>query len=196
MDTKLEMFRDQRRGKVALVAHCILNQNAKVAGLAQFPALVPGVISLLEKYEFGIQQMPCPELVTAGIRRWWQVSDQYRCAGFQREFDRLANDLLQQVEDYISHGFTVVLVGVDGSPSCGVNITDADKGGIWLGRPSIRLDNDNEWLQSGKGVFIESLETQMRLRGLPQISAIGLPLDVSGSQIDLSVLEEFLVRSN
>ena len=78
----ISLFNDKRSRKVALVANCIINQNAKVDGYALYPAMVPGFINLLEKYNFAIEQMPCPEMYTAGIRRWWQVSEQYSTSGY------------------------------------------------------------------------------------------------------------------
>lgn len=194
MRNSVNPFQDQRSGKVALVAHCILNQNAKVAGLARFPAAVPGVAALLERYRFGLVQMPCPEMETAGLRRWWQVSDQYRCAGFRRSYDRLADLLLDQVEDYLSHSFTTILVGIDGSPSCGVDITDRDTKGIWLGCPSLDPAGQNDIFVDGPGVFIQSIRRKARSRDLPELPAIGLALDTEKAILDLTVLEAFLAK--
>jgi len=194
MRSGVNLFRDQRSGKVALVAHCILNQNAKVAGLARFPAAVPGVAALLERHGFGLVQLPCPEMETAGLRRWWQVSDQYRCAGFRRSYDRLAELLLDSVEDYLTHGFTVILVGIDGSPSCGVHITDRDAKGSWLGCPSLDPAGENDIFVNGPGVFIQSIRRETRTRDLPELPAIGLALDTEKPILELITLETFLEK--
>jgi len=37
---------DKRSGKLALVAHCLLNQNAKVPGTAGWPGLARPVVEL------------------------------------------------------------------------------------------------------------------------------------------------------
>ena len=61
--------KDQRARKVAVVAHCLLNQNAKVNGFAFFPDMIKELIDALHKYNYGIVQLPCPETVYAGMRR-------------------------------------------------------------------------------------------------------------------------------
>jgi len=45
--------KDKRAKKVALVAHCLLNKNAKVNGFAFFPAMVGEIIDLLRDHEYG-----------------------------------------------------------------------------------------------------------------------------------------------
>src|SRR5256885_12468636 len=48
--------------KVALVANCLLNQNAKVCQGAHYPGLVSPVVEALRKRGYVLQQLPCPEL--------------------------------------------------------------------------------------------------------------------------------------
>jgi len=184
------LFTDARSGRIALVAHCILNQNAKVAEYAVFPAMVPGFCELMERFAFGVHQLPCPEMCTAGIRRWWQVSEQYGTAAFRRSYTRLADSVLDQIEDFLQAGFSIVLIGVDGSPSCGIDITDTDPS--WMGSPTVRLRDPEEYLRKGSGVFIDCLRRRAAERGFPQFPSIGLPLDVKGKPVDLSVVETFL----
>ena len=38
---------DARAGKIIFVVHCLLNQNAKVRGIARYPAAVRPIIDLL-----------------------------------------------------------------------------------------------------------------------------------------------------
>lgn len=63
------MVQDVRSGKVVLVAHCILNQNSRVLGLAQHPAVVSEIVDTLTKHNIGIIQMPCPEISFTGLKR-------------------------------------------------------------------------------------------------------------------------------
>ena len=60
--------------RVAFIAHCLLNQNAKVEGGALRPAVWEPVIDLLREHGYAIRQMPCPELAFAGARRFWGVA--------------------------------------------------------------------------------------------------------------------------
>jgi len=52
--------------KVALVANCLLNQNAKVCEGARYRGLVSPVVEALRSRGYQLQQLPCPELAFAG----------------------------------------------------------------------------------------------------------------------------------
>ena len=69
------------RRRVAFIAHCLLNQNAKVDEGAKCPAMWTPVIHLLRERGYVIRQMPCPELAYGGARRFWGVREQFerRC---------------------------------------------------------------------------------------------------------------------
>jgi len=190
------MFQDARSKKIALLANCLLDQNAKVANLAQYPALIPGLVELLDKYHFGIQQMPCPETYTLGLRRFWQVKPQYQARGVQRSYEFLAEFVLDSVEDYIRNDFTVILLGVDGSPSCGINITDSDRSDIWLGAPTLRKQDveDKTMFVPGQGTFIDVLDAKTAQRSLNLIPRFGLALDIQGAELDFHGLEAFLQK--
>ncbi len=192
------MFQDARSTKIAILANCLLDQNAKVANLARYPAFVPGLLELLGKYQFGIQQMPCPETYTLGLRRFWQVKPQYEARGTRRSYEFLAEFVLDTVEDYIRNGFTVILIGVDGSPSCGINITDSDRFNIWLGAPALEKQDleDEAMFVPGRGVFIEALDAKTAARGLAPIPRFGLALDIQGEKPDFQGLEIFLQQFN
>jgi len=46
--------------RVAFIAHCLLNQNAKVEGGALRPAVWEPVLDTLREHGYAIRQMPCP----------------------------------------------------------------------------------------------------------------------------------------
>ncbi len=131
------MFEDKRSKKVLLVAHCILNQNAKIDRCAHFAGAVPEVVVRMIESGVGIIQMPCPELMFLGLDRQVDVDAPgtvetedtrvgWLMAGEQGQaFCRhIVNDLLFQIEEYQKNGFEVVgLVGINGSPTCGVEIS-------------------------------------------------------------------------
>ena len=56
--------------RVAFLAHCLLNQNAKVDEGAKTPAMWTPVVELLRERGWTIRQMPCPELAYGGARRF------------------------------------------------------------------------------------------------------------------------------
>jgi len=185
---------DSRSKKIALVAHCILNQNAKVGGLARYPAAVRDVVDLLLDHDYGIIQMPCPEMCSAGLRRWWHVREQYSAPPFRRVFQRLAGSVIDQVEEYLREGYLCVLVGIDGSPSCGVTVTGSDP--RWGGCPNVRWENQEERLVPGQGVFVEALNNEAGARGLARIPQLGVPLDVRAvRQVRCDAIRKFLERA-
>ena len=118
------MTKDKRSKKLALVAHCILNQNSRVSGLAERSSSITEIIEFLTQNGIGIIQMPCPELVYAGILRPSKTKEQYDNATFREQCRKIAKKLANQIQEYEKGGIKLKLViGVDGSPSCGVSET-------------------------------------------------------------------------
>jgi predicted secreted protein len=176
--------------KVALIAHCLLNQNAKVCEGARYRGVVNPVVEALRNRGYLLLQLPCPELAFAGARRWWAVYEQYDTPGYRAHCRRLALGIAPLIEQHLRRGDEVVLIGLDGSPSTGVRFTSSKPD--WGGRPN-RPDDDWE-IVARRGVWIEELETELKRRGLPPVPATGWALDMgrfdeAGSRQDL---EEFL----
>ncbi|MGB9741120.1 MAG: CD3072 family TudS-related putative desulfidase [Candidatus Bathyarchaeia archaeon] len=116
------MEADGRGRRLALVAHCILNQNSRVFGLAKRAGMIGEVVEVLMRYGVGVIQMPCPELVYAGLSRVPKTRVQYDDLRFRGLCRKIAEQLVEQISEYERHGIRLkVVVGVDGSPSCGVN---------------------------------------------------------------------------
>ncbi|MGC2110698.1 MAG: CD3072 family TudS-related putative desulfidase [Candidatus Korobacteraceae bacterium] len=166
-------FRDCRSKMVIFVPHCVLNQNARVAGAAESPAAVTELVRGLTDREIGIVQMPCPELQILGlvrgnmdIRRELQKdSNRARCR-------RLAAPLVEQVEQYRKGGIRVVgLIGKNGSPTCGVEET-------WV-----------DGITAGTGIFIEELMAELRDRRVA-INITGTRDDNSGAT--LAIIDQWL----
>jgi predicted secreted protein len=157
------MFKDKRSKRVLLTAHCILNQNAKIDRCAHYPGMIKEVAAILIETGVGIVQMPCPELVYLGLDR---QADRRVLTTIESEDTRvrrrmiedrgkalcrkIAQDLVYQIEEYQQNGFEVVgIVGINGSPSCGVETT-------W--------SNDQE--ERGSGVFIQMLAEECHRRNI------------------------------
>lgn len=112
--------RDERSRRIAFVCHCLLNANSKVEGLALYAGIHP-LIHRLAEHGVGVVQMPCAEMGACGMRRWGQTREQYDYPAFRNLCARLAEDTRQQVVEYQRCGYEVLgVVGVDGSPTCGV----------------------------------------------------------------------------
>jgi predicted secreted protein len=116
------MFDDERSGKIALIAHCILNQNSRAAGLAERPSMITEILKFLASNEIGAIQMPCPELAYAGALRAPQTESQNNDTTFRRQCKRIAQEIADQIRQYEEHEIRLkLIIGVDGSPSCSVH---------------------------------------------------------------------------
>lgn len=120
------MIQDKRSYKIVVVAHCILNQNSRIQGIAYYAGMINEIVDVLKKHEVGIIQMPCPELTYAGLLRPSQTKEQYDTPAFRRHCKQIASSTADQIEEYVRNGFKVLaILGVEGSPTCG---TEANLG--------------------------------------------------------------------
>ncbi len=143
---------DKRGHKVILVAHCLLNQNSVVLGLAKRKGVVKELLDEVSQSDVGIVQLPCPELLHFGIRRFWQVKEQMDCEGFRDTCKRLASEVTRVVRELERGGVEVLgVVGVRGSPSCGVTEVNS---GEWGGPPTGAVKKRRV---RGMGIFMEEL---------------------------------------
>ncbi|MEA1996921.1 MAG: hypothetical protein U9N45_04755 [Gemmatimonadota bacterium] len=119
-------FKDARSKKVIFIAHCILNQNARIDHCAYTPSAIPGIAEALLERRIGIVQMPCPELIFLGLGRGAgpEIYDELSVPEVRKKLKELARDILYQIREYRRYGFKVLgVLGIDGSPSCGVDLT-------------------------------------------------------------------------
>jgi predicted secreted protein len=145
------MFDDKRSKKIIFVAHCILNQNSKVNRCAHYSGAIEEITKILIEAGIGIVQMPCPELLYLGLDRKTDKSidstiesEDTRISSLMNEesakaFCRnLASDIIKQIIDYKNNGFRVIaVVGINGSPTCGVETgwkdnKGTDKPGVFI----------------------------------------------------------------
>jgi predicted secreted protein len=148
--------------KVAFLAHCLLNQNAKVEGGAKTPAMWFPVVDLLRERGYALRQMPCPELAYGGARRFWGVREQFDTPLYRRHCRRLAKLVASVMEPHLRAGDDVVLIGIDSSPTMGVSFMPTSP--TWGGKPDIGADDSR--LVPGRGIFLEELEAELAERGL------------------------------
>lgn len=156
--------------KVAFLAHCLLNQNAKVIDGAKRPGMWEPVIELLLERGWVIRQMPCPELAFGGVKRFWWVREQADTPVFRSHCRRLAATVGAVMEPHVGAGDDVVLIGVDSSPTMGIDFQPSSP--TWGGEPNIGED-DTE-LVGGEGIFLEELAAELDARGLPMPRRTGI----------------------
>ena len=188
---------DTRGGRVVFLSHCLLNQNVRYLGGAGRAGGVDEVVNHYLARGIGICQLPCPEQ-----RAWGGVLKRrmlwaYGAGGTlrapiarlllrpftwytRRVYARLAHSVARDIVDYQRSGIDVTgLVGIGGSPSCGVHPTlDLPAAVSALTRcPAARLDRRtlNEGIiaahvRPGEGLFIHALRQRLAHAGA------GIPL--------------------
>lgn len=109
----------KRGKKIAVIAHCLLNSNTKVKGLATYPAVHP-VVATLVANDVGLVQLPCPEAVHLGMCRWGMTKEQYDVPAYHRLCRQLVEPVVDTLTALANDGCEIVGIwGVDGSPTCG-----------------------------------------------------------------------------
>lgn len=157
----------KRTRKIVLLAHCILNVNAKIEGIATVPAGCSELVSGLLDHGYGIIQLPCMEQLCCGIARWGQVREQLDFPAYRRRCVEMLEPVLDQVEDFLHNGYQICgVIGLDGSPSCGVNETCS---GQWGGELGGEHQTEEKLaglkMVKGSGVMMEVLRDLMEARG-------------------------------
>lgn len=162
---------DARGRRIALVAHCLLNANSTVEGLASYPAIHP-IVGEFAIAGVGLIQLPCPELLGCGMRRWGQTVEQLDFPAFQALARRLAGDVAASVAEFVRCGYAIVgVVGIEGSPSCGVSTAAS---GNWGGEPEPAAWAETVsqvGLAPRPGVFLTALHEQLDALSVPFVPA-------------------------
>lgn len=152
------MFNDARSKSVIFVAHCILNQNSISDGTACFPGCIAEILELLSSAEVGIVQMPCPEMLCLGLDRGnvdggsapvleenTRIGNMLNEAPSPQKIQHMVQQIVFQISEYRKHHLDIKgIVGINRSPSCGVETTSKDSHEV-----------------PGEGVFIEALRHEL-----------------------------------
>lgn len=158
----------KRNKKIILICHCIINSNSKVEGLSQYGGIFKEFVNLIAEKDIGIIQLPCPEMIVYGIKRWGHVKEQFDTLFYREQCREMLRPIVQQTKSYIDAGYEILgVVGIDGSPSCGVNHTCS---GEFRGEISNNdeLESILETLKEvkGSGVFMEELKSYLEEVGI------------------------------
>ena len=157
------MFSDERSRRVVFVSHCILNSNTRADGHAGVPGVNQRVMELLMRMKVGVVQMPCPEMMCLGLDRGdprggerpvlvenTRIREGLKSNSSVTVMDAMIEQVVVQVEQYLKHGFNILgIVGVNRSPSCGVETTTIN----------------NEEVE-GEGAYIERLRKTLEAKGI------------------------------
>jgi predicted secreted protein len=192
LSTWAAQLHDQRSRKVVFLAHCLLNENTRYLGGARRPGGVVEIVQPCLERGIGIIQLPCPEEHAWGgvMKRWLlgmygaDASVRFRLRSVllpvmlfytRRVYRRLARHVANQVQDYLASGFEVLgIIGIDGSPSCGVQVTmNVEQAFVQVSRlrqEAATAGDINAIVRGnaigGRGLFVAILQEELARRGL------------------------------
>jgi predicted secreted protein len=138
-----------RGPKITVAAHCLLNPSTRVKGLrpVQF------------RPEGPLIQLPCPEALYLGLDRWASTRNQLDVPEFRRFCRSLIVHYADLLEMLARQGKRIKIVGLAGSPSCGVTTTS-------LGYAGGRVRECEHEHVTGKGIFMEELLAELERRDI------------------------------
>lgn len=147
---------------VLVISHCLMNGSAKLKG-SGYPAAREEILRRAMEGHLGILQLPCPEMLTLGALRWGVTREQLDTPMFRRSCRKMLSPVLHMISELIRGGHRIVgILGVEGSPSCGVTRTcwGYQGGDLSAGPHPIAREGQ------GCGVFMEVLAEMISQRGL------------------------------
>jgi hypothetical protein len=186
----LERLKDERSKRVIFVSHCLLNENTRYLGGAFRRGCVDELVDSFQQEGLGIYQMRCPEQLAWGGVLKRRLLPFYGSKGTNLYrlrhvllplfllytrwiYRRMAKEVVRDIEDYLRSGFEVVgIVGVAGSPTCGVwsnlNLRCSLEAvaSCPVAKCDRRLVNEEAvaaCMREGEGLFISAI--QRRLKG-------------------------------
>ena len=171
--------------KIVFVAHCLLNTASKVdlydkEEIESEEKLRREFLS--KAIEKGIQiiQLPCPEFTLYGTCRWGHVSNQFDNPFFRNHCKKILEPIFEQLDEYLEHKekFEILgIVGIDGSPSCGVDYTCYSKtyGGSFGKRENIDEVLSDCKLINSEGILISVIKEELEKRNyISKVPVVGL----------------------
>ena len=188
-----EKLSDKRSKRVVFISNCLINENTRYLGGAFAKGIIDEVIDELKKKGIGIVQMPCPEQKAWGgvlkkkmlrgyginksfINNLLKIYINFFIWNTKRIYKKLAKDVVSQIKDYLDSGFEVAgIVGVKGSPSCGLSqALDMEKSADFVAGIDIeKLNRDNfneqcykNCLVGREGLFMEKIKDCLEKEGI------------------------------
>ncbi len=156
--------------RILLVSHCILNTASKLKSfkdeqMAAEDELRREVLKLAIDDGVQLLQLPCPEYLQYGFKRWGHTMDQFNNPFFRGRCREMLQPIVQQLEEYLANPeeFQIIgVLGVDGSPSCGVKYTCRGAwGGEFSGRNNLRETLADCHLECESGVLMQVLKEML-----------------------------------
>ena len=172
---------DGRGRRFVAVIDCILNQNARDAGAARFPAMNFELLRLCHEFDVGILQMPCPEIAALGFKRvrlpGQSILEALDTPSGRQRCTEIAVEVADRIETYRAEGYVLlaILGGNPQSPGCAVHVCD-------------------DGLLNQSGLLMRELEAEFRKRNLTATFKGILDHDPELLERDLQWFRDVLTR--
>ncbi|MBN1405450.1 MAG: hypothetical protein JW946_02915 [Candidatus Omnitrophica bacterium] len=158
----------KRKRKIVILAHCILNVNSKVEGLATYSGALKSLVTDYINKDYGIIQLPCPETTFCGLQRWGMSRNQYDHPNYRRHCREILIPVVDQIRLYKKSGYAIEeIVCVNGSPSCGLDFSFEGFTGGLVNSEAANPDVVRKVQKNG--VFIDELAKLLKEQGLKVI---------------------------
>jgi predicted secreted protein len=135
--------------EIEVVAHCLLNPLTRVRGLPPIEFCQKGPVI----------QLPCPEALYMGLDRWAVTRNQLDVPEFRRICRLMIIHYADLLEMLAKKGAGIKIMGIAGSPSCGVITTSSGYSGG-------RVRKARHVHVPGRGIFMEELLAELERRGV------------------------------
>lgn len=165
--------------KILVVSHCILNRASKVMSYNEDEICKEEInrkklLGYVVENNIQLLQLPCPEVLIYGAKRWGHVKEQFDHPFFRKQCKSMLEPIILQLKEYMvdSERFKIMgIVAIDGSPSCGYELTcKGDWGGEFDQCPDIDRKIKSIHQANESGVFMEEL------RQLLEIEKLDIPI--------------------
>ena len=159
--------------RILMVSHCLLNTASKVERYKEPSIQAEECLRkevLRKAIEEGVQliQLPCPEFIMYGAKRWGHTFEQFDNPFYRQKCREILMPLMLELKEYAAQNDVCLLgvLGIDGSPSCGVKYTCRGPwGGEFSGR-NVEPVLKQAGLAEGPGVLMEVLMEMLEENGL------------------------------
>lgn len=161
--------------KILVVAHCILNRASKVERydveeIQEENQLRKELLKEVLDKDIELLQLPCPEFTMYGSKRWGHVRNQFDNPFYRRNCKEILRPIIEQLSEYYNNKDKYQILGIvaiDGSPSCGYNLTCKGSYGGELGESSYLDEKINSVvMEKEAGVFMDELKILLNKNNL------------------------------
>ncbi len=162
---------EEKKKKILVVSHCFLNDATKL----KYENKEEANKEREQKRDFlrkmldeGVEliQLPCPEFLLYGANRWGHAASQFDTPFYKEASKKLLEPIILQLKEYQNHGDRFELlgvVGIDGSPSCGIEFTyDGNWGGEFSGNPNFEETMASIERIEKPGIFMEVFMKELK----------------------------------